>query len=127
DWDLASGKIFYSGQFFKMLGYDRRAHTGTIDEMRALVHPDDEEVLFEQIERYINQDLSEFSAAFRMKHDSGRWVWINSRATAVYGSDGRAVRMVGSHTDITYMKQTEQQLLAEKESAERASQAKTDF
>lgn len=35
--------------------------------------------------------------------------------------------MVGSHSDITYMKQTEQQLLSEKESAERASQAKTDF
>ncbi|MBU0859284.1 MAG: response regulator [Alphaproteobacteria bacterium] len=127
DWDLRSDSVFYSGQFFKMLGYNRRAYTGTMDDFYALVHPEDEEALLTHIQSYIGGQLSEFVIAFRMKHDSGRWVWINSRATAVFNDSGRAVRMVGAHTDITYMKQYEAQLREEKESAERANQAKTDF
>ena len=127
DWDLRTGKVFYSGPFFKMLGYDRAAHTGSLEDMMALVHPEDDEKVRAHIDNYVNGRLSEFMVVFRMKHDSGRWIWINSRARGVFDNNGRALRLVGAHADITYMKQYEETLRQEKEKAERANQAKTDF
>lgn len=127
DWDLVGNGVFYSGQFFKMLGYARRSYTGTMEDFYALVHPEDEDRIVNAIEQFIGGRIPEFSVVFRMKHYDGHWVWIKSRATAVYDPAGRIIRMVGSHSDITYMKQYEEQLKEEKESAERANRAKTDF
>jgi len=50
-----------------------------------------------------------------MRTKSGEWRWILGRGQAVLTKGGRAKRMVGSHTDITFRKQTEQTLHREKE------------
>ena len=127
DWDLRTGKVFYSGPFFKMLGYERASNVGSLEDMMGLVHPEDDERVRAHIENYVSGRLSEFIIVFRMKHDSGRWIWINSRARGVFDNTGRALRLVGAHADITYMKQYEETLRQEKEKAERANHAKTDF
>jgi PAS domain S-box-containing protein len=127
DWDLKTGKVFYSRQFFGMLGQDREAFIGTINDFRDLIHPADMPKVWQYIERYLNHELSEYSNTFRMRHESGRWVWVNSRAKAIFGRDGEAVRMVGANIDITYMKEYQEKLKSEKAMAEKANRAKSDF
>src|SRR5690606_35284440 len=92
-----------------------------------LIHPDDAEKVWEYVKRYLKQEVSAYSNTFRMRHASGDWVWINSRAKAVFGSDGRAIRMVGAHTDVTFMKEYQEKLKAEKDQAARGNMAKTRF
>lgn len=128
DWDIPAGAVFYSKQFFGMLGYtNREAFTGTFDDMLMLVHPDDVKPLIAYQERYFRREISEFNNIFRMRHASGSWVWINSRGKAIFDEEGRPLRMVGAHSDITYMKEYQERLRREKESAEQANRAKSDF
>ncbi|MGM0422699.1 MAG: ATP-binding protein [Pseudomonadota bacterium] len=127
DWDLESDQVFYSGQFFQMLGYDRGDTEGTIEDFKDLVHPDDQERVWEYIAHYLDGNLSEYSITFRLQHSTGKWVWIQSRAKAIFDSSGQAVRMVGAHSDITYLKEYQEFLKREKRVAEQANEAKSEF
>jgi PAS domain S-box-containing protein len=127
DWNLKSGRVFYSRQFFSMLGYDKGPLIGTIDEFRDLLHPEDVSKVFEYMHRYLEHEVSTYSDTFRLLHASGRWTWINLRAKAVFSGDGRGMRMVGATTDITYMKEYQEKLKFEKEQAAQANMAKTEF
>ena len=45
-----------------------------------------------------------------MKHQDGHWVDILSRAEAIFNDSGKAIRIVGTHTDITDRKHAEEKL-----------------
>jgi len=127
DWNIDTGAVFYSKPFFMMLGIDKPSHIGHVDDFKRLLHPDDAEQVWAYIDQYLRGEVSEYSNTFRMRHESGRWVWINARAKAMYDDQGRAHRMVGTHTDITYLKEQQRRLEDAKQNAENASRAKTDF
>ncbi len=127
DWDIKTGKIFYSRRFFEMLGYDHFAHLGTTEEAINLIHPEDKERVLAHADLYLDGNLSEYTQEFRMKHATGRWVWIQSRAKALYDLTGKAYRMVGTHSDISHIKQVQDKLTTEKNVAEEANQAKSEF
>ncbi len=127
DWDIKNETVFYSRRYFEMLGYNKSAFTGTIEDFKSLIHPEDVDNVFKYAEQYLNGELSEYRQEFRMKHDNGRWVWIQARAKALFNRDGVATRMVGAHTDITHIKREHNKLEIEKEEAESANRAKSDF
>ena len=62
-----------------------------------------------------------------MKHQSGRWIWVKSRAKAIRDKNGKAIRMVGANTDITVLKKEQTKLELEKNIAEEQNQAKSEF
>jgi len=127
DWDLKKDKVFFSRQFFGMLGIEQEAYTGQWSDLGPLFHPEDEEKMWQGIKLYLDGVLPEYSNIFRMRHKTGRWIWVSSRGKAIFDKKGDALRLVGAHTDITYMKQYEEQLEEEREEAMKANQAKTDF
>lgn len=128
DWDVRNGKVFYSKQFFNMLGYQNRdAYVGSIDDSRMLMHPDDAAQAMSHREQYLNREITEYSSVFRMRHASGVWLWIHARGKAIFDAAGNPLRMVGAHTDITYMREYQERLKQEKELAEHANRAKSDF
>ncbi|HPF47006.1 MAG TPA: ATP-binding protein [Emcibacteraceae bacterium] len=126
DWDIATDKVFYSRSYFEMLGYKDKPQKGTREDSLELIHPEDKDALESLLDDYLNDRLSEFSHEFRMKHASGRWVWIQSKGKALF-KNGKAYRMVGVHTDITHMKKAQEKLEAEKNQAEEANMAKSEF
>lgn len=127
DWDLQTDRVFYSKQFFAMLGVNQNSFVGTSKDFRKLIHPEDEPRVWQYIESYLHHELSEYSNTYRMKHASGRWIWVNSRAKAIFGRDGTPLRMVGANSDITYMKEYQEKLKEEKLRAENANRAKGEF
>ncbi len=127
DWNLRTGDVFYSAQFFRMLGYDRESCIGTTQEFKDFLHPDDSENVWRYVENYLQKEISEYSQEFRLKNSSGGWSWINSRAKMICDPAGKPVRMVGAHTDISYLKEQQERLEEEKQAAESANRAKSDF
>lgn len=127
DWEIRSGKVFYSRRFFEMLGYERNASVAPIEEFTELLHPDDVDRAWAHINRYLDREISEYSQEYRLRHKSGRWVWIQSRAKALFDSDGKPQRMVGAHADITHIVRAQEKLQTEKHQAEEASRAKSEF
>jgi signal transduction histidine kinase/ActR/RegA family two-component response regulator len=63
-----------------------------------------------------------------MRRKSGDWVWVLDRGRVVtWTSDGKPLRMMGTHQDLTERKQGEEALLAAKEASEAANRAKGEF
>ena len=127
DWNLQTGEAFYSDQYISMLGLKPFDFNHTMDDFNERLHPDEKENVLEYIQYYIDDQLSEYSNIFRMKHKSGMWLWIHSRGKIIRGKNQEALRMVGSHTDITALKEYEKGLEESRIKAEEANQAKSDF
>lgn len=127
DWDLRTGKVFYSGRLFSMLGYERNSFIGTPDDLKELLHPEDAPRMWKHMEDYLSGDLPEYSQEFRLKNKDGFWIWVQARARSIVGLDGKPVRIVGAHTDISLLKERQEKLEGEKKAAEDANRAKSDF
>lgn len=127
DWDFKNRTIYWSSQYKAMLGYTENEISGSEESFRKLLHPEDSEMFWTSFNSYINGELSEFSAIYRMTHKSGRLVWIHGRGKAIFDDDGQATRFIGAHTDISYLKEHERELKEERDRAESANQAKGDF
>ena len=55
----------------------------------------------QEIQNNIDGISISFENVHRLKHKDGHWVWIRARAKTQYDANGKAVRMIGTHTDIT--------------------------
>lgn len=126
DWDLQNKTLYCSDQFFRMLGYDKPAKFNIAD-FTELLHPDDRDKAWASIEALSNHDKPEYCQEFRMQHHSGRWIWIQARAKILYDRQQRPARIVGAHTDISQIVRANEKLQAEKELAQKANRAKSEF
>ncbi|HRE58199.1 MAG TPA: response regulator, partial [Candidatus Kapabacteria bacterium] len=105
DWDLRTNTIFYSPRWKEMLGYNNDEISNQLETFNVLIHPDDKEFVWSQINGYLTGTLPEYQSEFRMKHKSGHYVWILSKGGAVFDENGKPYRMTGSHADITTQKE----------------------
>jgi len=110
DWNLLTNEIYYSPAWKKILGYEDHELPNEFSIWEELTDPNDVKKSWELQQKLVNRQIDQFVSEFKMKHKKGHWVDILSRATAIFDANGRAIRMVGTHTDITKSKQTEKQL-----------------
>jgi len=114
EWDLVSNLLHVRGNWAQMLGrQDAEEGTFEMADFLSIVHPDDLERLPSpqaQAEP-AGEGFSEFE--FRMRHESGHWVWVLSRArVTAWGADGSPRIMSGVHLDVSDRKRLERQLQA---------------
>lgn len=102
DWDLTSGKVYYSVRWKAMLGYlDAEIESGA-GEWFSRVHTDDLAKLREILDRKgAAGPIDAFECEHRMRHRDGSYRWMLCRGVAVQNAEGQVVRMAGSMTDIT--------------------------
>lgn len=101
DWDIPSGKVFFSDRWKEMLGYGPEELAGAYEEWAGMVHPDDLSRVEAEIWRHMNKETDFFQSEFRMRHKTDGEKWILSRGRALFDPAGKVIRMTGSHTDIT--------------------------
>lgn len=127
DWDLSTGRVYYSQRWKTMLGFDEHEIANTAEEFSNRVHPADREFVASSLNRYLQGSEGVHQIEFRLQHKNGHYLSILSRGKVVSRyRDGRALRIVGTHSDITPVKQAER-ALREKQTAEAASAAKSEF
>lgn len=101
DWNLATGKIYYSPRWNHMLGYAEDEHWSGPEEWFSHVHPEDRERVRAEIAAHCEGRTAEFVSEYRMRHKSGGYIWTLSRGIAIRDASGKAIRIAGSQTDIT--------------------------
>ncbi len=75
------------------------------------MHPDDLEPARRALQRCVDGDSPDYDVEFRLRHRDGRWVWIASRGRVLTRDPaGRPLLLFGTHTDITGLKQAEEEL-----------------
>ena len=117
DFDTLHNRVYLSPRWKAMLGYDE-AGTGQAPDWRTLVHPDELSRVQAAIRDHVAGKTPIFESQHRMRHATGEWRWVISRAKASVDEQGRLLRLVGVELDITERKLYEDALFREKESAQ---------
>lgn len=109
DWNVQTGEIVFNEQWAAIIGY-------SLEELKPLsfqtwtesCHPDDLEASNALIAEHLAGKTDYYECEARVKHRNGSWIWILDRGKVVeWDQDGRALRMIGIHTDINLRKQAE--------------------
>ncbi len=110
DRDLRTDEIYYSPRWKSMLGYADEELPNHIDTWKSLLHPDDRETTLALVRDFAEGRADKYEVEFRLRHKDGHYVDILSRGSLLSDAGGKALRLVGTHVDITYRKQAEEQL-----------------
>ena len=118
EWNLATGKVFFSPRYSTMLGYEPGELSPGFETWSSLLHPEDRAASENLVASHIRSRRKEpFVMEFRMRSKTGEWTWIEARGRCVeWDEEGLPIRLAGIHTDISQRKEAERAL---KESEER--------
>ena len=110
DWNLVTNAIYVDPSLKNILGFADHEIANRLDDWGLRVHPDDGERVMAAAQAHIDGRVPAFEAAHRMVHRDGSIRWFLARGAVVDRQDGRAIRMIGTDTDITAQKDAEQAL-----------------
>ena len=113
DWNKATGEIFFSDQFRKILGVSLDSGRKGLKTWVKMILPDDRRVIFAALRHFRDSPNTTLNFEYRIKHKNGTWRWIHTKTVATRETrTGRILRFVGSIGDITARKQGEAALRA---------------
>lgn len=110
DWDIANNEIYYSPRWKSMLGYEMHEITRGFEDWENLIHPDDHDYAITALDNYLSGKAETYDVEIRLQHKNGSWLWIRDRGKALRNNAGKAIRMAGSHSDVTQRKEAEESL-----------------
>lgn len=129
DWDLRNRDAYYSPAYEQMLGFSQELFAHTPQEFISFIHPDEQAGVWEKINSLVSGPADHYLNEFRIRDINGEWHWFLSRATCISRDEqGRALRIIGTHIDITEERKTEKYIhLATKKVHILNNQAGTDL
>lgn len=128
-WDIAlvgDTAPYYSERFREILGYTDGTVPATL-RWQEHVHPDDAVEFQQRVVEHFKGLTALFDIESRVKCRDQRYVWVRARAITQRDADGRAIRFVGSITDITDRKMAEVALTDANVRVTEAARAKEAF
>jgi PAS domain S-box-containing protein len=128
DWNRKTNEVYFSHQLKAMLGYTEEEIGNTLDEWERLVCPEDIEKYYAALERYFRGETEVYQEEYRMRCKCGAYKWILDRGKVVeWDEDGKPLRVIGTHADITCRKQAEDAMRKAKDAADSANLDKSRF
>ncbi len=120
DWDLKTGKVFFSKQWKDMFGYSDDEVDDTLDSWRKKIHPEDLERCYGDLKKHFDGETEVYQNEHRILCKDDTYKWILDRGNVVsWSNDGRPLRVIGTHTDISDRKNAEEALRQKSEEMER--------
>ena len=111
DWDVSADKVFTSPETESLLGLKRGALEGAAASWLEILHPLDRDRFRAALDNIVEQRRGRLTQDFRLRATDGHYLWFTLKARPVVGSDGEVVRVVGTLTDVTEIKNGEERLL----------------
>ena len=111
DLNVQTGECVVSPEYARMLGHDPAEFRETNAAWRERLHPEDRDEVYRAYTEYVAGQREEYRIEFRQRTRDGDWKWILSLGKVVtWDAEGRPLRMLGTHTDITERRRAEQKL-----------------
>lgn len=108
EWDIARGRVYWSPEFYDLLGLDSSVLPG-VEEFFGLFRPEDRPAFDRQTEPSL-EGQSVFEFQLPLPHPSQGLRWYSCRGRTVRDGAGRPVRMIGFLFDITESRRAEDEL-----------------
>lgn len=110
EWDIAEGRQWWSNGLFEIFGH-RPDPVGMLPTVwRANVHPNDENRADEALDRLVSGQMNTMHEKYRFRRANGEWATVEDRAFLIRDQEGRAIRVLGSMTDVSERQHLEERL-----------------
>ena len=122
EWNCQTGEARFNARWAEILGESLAdLPLEGLETWRSRVHPDDLPGAQAALQRHLDGATPLYEAEMRMRHRSGRWVWVISRGK-LYSrtADGRPLWVAGAHMDISERHQFEDDMRASELMLDRA-------
>ncbi|GEM_PF-4793349 len=111
DWNIAKNFSTLSKSLTGLLGYEPYEISFDFNDFQNMIHPDDLENVKNELNALKKGTKPFVKFEFRIRHKSGEWICILSKGMTVdRDRDGLPIHFCGTHTDISYLKKTEELL-----------------
>jgi PAS domain S-box-containing protein len=111
DWNIASNTVYFSRRWKEMLSFAEEEVKDTFEEWSSRVHPDDMTVVMQDVNAHLDGATPLYRNIHRLLCKDGDWKWILARGVVVErGDNGKAMRIIGTHTDISEQRATQEAL-----------------
>lgn len=111
DWNIETGEVFFSERWCNMLGYEISEVEPNIISWENKIHPDDKKMSINALSDHIKGKNPLYQTEHRIKTAFGEWKWIlNTGRVTKRDKSGKALRVVGTHIDISERKKNEKKL-----------------
>ncbi|TXI92477.1 MAG: EAL domain-containing protein [Aquabacterium sp.] len=108
DWNVPDNTVFFSTRWKTMLGHDESEIGNELSEWSSRIHPDDLRAVQADVQTLLNTPHTQYNNEHRVRCKSGNYIWILNRGKVVERNErGEAVRVIGTHTDLSALKQRE--------------------
>ncbi|MFT9496390.1 sensor domain-containing diguanylate cyclase/phosphohydrolase [Anaerosolibacter sp.] len=119
DWNLETNSVYRSKQYKTMRGFAETDITDSYEQWLDMIHPEDREWVVDELHKHVNNETPIYIAEYRILRKDGSYMWVHERSKATKRAlDGRALRMVGTHRDVTKERNYQDALLLQKKSFE---------
>ena len=105
DWNLINNSVYFSPRWKEMIGYVDDELVNEFATWESRVSSEDLKQVLKGIQENIDGKTEYYQGVHRLKHKDGHWVWILSRGKTQYDENSKAIRMTGTHTDISQEKE----------------------
>lgn len=122
DWNLQTNEVYFSIPWKEMLGYKDDELSNSVETWEKIMHPDDLAQVKQDVAFSHEVPGRLYENIHRLRHKNGNWVWILTRGQTIFNKEGKAIRMVGFHTDITKQKELEYTLEKQNEELRQAEE-----
>lgn len=123
DWHIKEDCFSFNDEWASMCGYEvEELSTSSFQTWEKLTHPDDLNRSKELLDEHLTGVNDIYECETRIKHKNGSWIWVLDRGKVVeWNEDYEPIRMVGTHTEITKMKEAKLALVEARKKAEHAA------
>ncbi|OBY28584.1 PAS domain-containing protein [Leisingera sp. JC1] len=112
-WDLENPEHeWMSPELWRLFGVDPQTKGHFASEWQDLIHPDDLALALENFHKHLEDPEHPYDQIVRYRHADGHMVTVRCRGLAIRDENGRPVRMLGAHNDLTELKAREAELAA---------------
>lgn len=111
EWDLQRRRAFYSTECKHQLGFSDDEIGDRYAEWESRIHPDDLAATKARLREAVRHPQRPYIAEHRMRHKDGSYRWVLARGRMETDARGKPLRLLGSHTDVTRIKETEKAVI----------------
>lgn len=107
-WDLENPEHeWMSPGFWQLFGLDPDKMPHSASSWQNIIDPSDLKTVVQNFEKHCIDPNHKYDQVVRYRHADGGTVWVRCKGMAIRNAQGKPIRMLGLHTDITELKQLE--------------------
>lgn len=101
DWNLITHEHYVSSRWKDIVGIKQEPVINEFTKWKHRIHPDDFRRVINDVFNAIKKKTDYLDTTYRLKDETGNWLWIRMQGKVQFDNNKKAVRMTGTHTDVT--------------------------